>query len=68
MVSALILLVVGLSLPTIMQLAALLRADVAVSRPPLPVDGADSPFTSVASSSRLHPVRVQAGSADRAVV
>jgi hypothetical protein len=36
MVSALFLLVVGLSLPTIMQLAALLRADVTTSRRPLP--------------------------------
>jgi hypothetical protein len=68
MVSALILLVVCLSLPTIMQLATLLRADITVSRRPQPVNGVDTSFTRLASSARLTPVRVQAGSADRAVV
>jgi hypothetical protein len=68
MVSALFLVVVGLSLPTIMQLAALFRADVTVSQRPVPVKGADPSFTRVAASARLTRVRMQAGSADRAVV
>jgi hypothetical protein len=67
MVSALFLLVVCLALPTIMQLAALLRSDVTASRRSLPANGADLSFR-LASASRLASIRVQAHPRDRAVV
>ena len=67
MVSALFLLVLGLSMPTIMQLIALLRADVAVSPKPQPENRPESSFARVTPSPRLTSVRIQARPADGVV-
>jgi len=68
MVFALLMLLVTLSFPTITQLAAILKGAESTPRRSLPVDSTDPPFEFVPSSSRLTPVRVQAGTVGRAVV
>ncbi len=67
MVSALLLLVVGLSLPTIAQLVALLREDRGTARPALPEQDPVTSIVRATSSARLSSVRVQPASVDRAI-
>jgi hypothetical protein len=65
---ALFLLLLVLSLPTILQLSAIMKEDgPASAREPRP-KSARPRFTTVPPSSRLTPIRVQTGPADRALV
>jgi hypothetical protein len=64
MVFGLIALLVALSLPTMMQLAAILGKDA--SHRDLPVKSTHPEFARIPSSSRLSSVRVQPGTRDRA--
>jgi hypothetical protein len=68
MISALFLLLVVLSLPTIMHLSTILKEDRSTSRHAPEPKNARPRFAGVPASARLTPIRVQAGSADQALI
>src|ERR1022692_3133441 len=68
MVLALLLLLVVLSLPTIMHLSTIFREDRSTSGQLREPNNARPRFAGVPSSSRLTPIRVHTGAADRALV